>query len=288
MLPDQELPDFDAKWNFGDPAGSEREFRSILERRANAPQAYRLALRTQIARALGLQRKFDEAQATLDAVERELDESPVPRIRCLLERGRVLNSSARPLEARPLFAQAMQLGQQHQEDRLAVDAAHMLAITLRGEEALRANLEALRMAEASTQEGGRNWKGSLYNNIGWSYHDLGDYQRALEYFEKGVEFRQQQGKPGPLHVARWAVARALRSLGRFQEALDRQRQLETTGDGGEDPYVAEEIGECLLALGKGDEARPHFSKAHQGLKDDVSLLQREPERLARLATLGAG
>jgi len=253
MVPENELPDFDAQWNFGNPAASEQTFRSILAEQMAAPLDYRLALRTQIARTLGLQRKFDEAHALLDEVERELSNGGVARIRYLLERGRVLNSSSRALEARPLFVQAMELARAQDQDRLAVDAAHMVAITLKGQEALEANLEALAMAEASDQEGARNWKGSLYNNIGWSYHDLGDYQRALEYFEKGVDFRHQQGRPDLLHVARWAVARTLRSLGRVEEALELQRELKASHDG-EDRYVEEEIAECLKALGHTDEA----------------------------------
>jgi tetratricopeptide (TPR) repeat protein len=283
MAAENELPDFDAQWDFGNPAATEQMFRSILAQQQDAPLDYRLALRTQIARTFSLRRKFDEAHALLDEVERELTDDGVPRIRYLLERGRTLNSSSRPLEARPLFVRAMELARAQHQDRLAIDAAHMVAITLKGQQALDANLEALALAEASTQEGGRKWKGSLYNNIGWSYHDLGDYQRALEYFEKGVEFRRQEGKPGPLHIARWAVARALRSLGRFEEALARQREL--TSDAGNDPYVEEEIGECLLALGRDDEARSHFARAYDVLKDDAGLQQSAPERLARLAML---
>ncbi|HVJ14690.1 MAG TPA: hypothetical protein VM686_04590, partial [Polyangiaceae bacterium] len=101
MVPENELPDFDAQWNFGNPAASEQTFRSILAEQMAAPLDYRLALRTQIARTLGLQRKFDEAHALLDEVERELSNGGVARIRYLLERGRVLNSSSRALEARP-------------------------------------------------------------------------------------------------------------------------------------------------------------------------------------------
>jgi hypothetical protein len=51
--------DFDKLWNFNDPAESERKFRAL------PPDA---EVQTQIARAQGLQRKFDEAHKTLDAV----------------------------------------------------------------------------------------------------------------------------------------------------------------------------------------------------------------------------
>ena len=32
-----------------------------------------------------------------------------------------------------------------------------------------------------------------------------------------------------------------------------------------DPYVDQEIGECLLALGREDEAQPHLARAAEGL-----------------------
>jgi tetratricopeptide (TPR) repeat protein len=281
MVPENELPDFDAQWNFGNPAASEQTFRSILAEQMAAPLDYRLALRTQIARTLGLQRKFDEAHALLDEVERELSNGGVARIRYLLERGRVLNSSSRALEARPLFMQAMELARAQAQDRLAVDAAHMVAITLKGQEALAANLEALKMAEASSQEGARKWKGSLYNNIGWSYHDLGDYHQALTLFQKGVEFRRLQGEPVALRIALWTVARTIRSLGRFEDALQQQLDIQQAYPG-EHPFVEEEIGECLLALGRADEARAHFAKAYASLKDEPGLT---PERVLRLKEL---
>ena len=58
----------DAKWEFADPAASEARFRA---ERAQWPAGTREALEaeTQIARTQGLRRLFEEAHATLDAVE---------------------------------------------------------------------------------------------------------------------------------------------------------------------------------------------------------------------------
>ena len=53
-----------------------------------------------------------------------------------------------------------------------------------------------------------------------------------------------------------------------------------------DGYNHEEIGECLLALGRPDEARPHFARAYEILSKDAWLADGEPERLKRLAELG--
>jgi tetratricopeptide (TPR) repeat protein len=284
------LPDFDSQWNFGDPKASEEAFRKILAEHDDAPQAYRLELRTQVARALGLQRRFDEALAVLDEVEAELDvlerdEHRTPKVRYLLERGRVFNSSGEPGKARPLFDAAYELADQASEDRLAVDALHMVAIVCEGDEALEWNLEALAYAEESEQPGARKWLGSLYNNIGWSYHDLGQYERALEVFEKGLAWRMEQGQPVPTRIARWTVGRALRSLERLDEALEAQQAIRADFPDAELPYVEEELGECLLTLGRAEEAAPHFQTAWAGLKDDAWLAENEPERMARLEKL---
>jgi hypothetical protein len=101
--------------------------------RAELPSGLRLAaaheVSTQIARTLGLQRKFAEAHALLDAIEPRLTGLPTHvRVRYLLERGRVFNSSGAPERAVPLFAEALELAEADKDEFYAVDAAHMLGI----------------------------------------------------------------------------------------------------------------------------------------------------------------
>jgi Flp pilus assembly protein TadD len=86
-------------------------------------------------------------------------------------------------------------------------------------------------------------------------------------------------------MAQWAVARGLRSLRRYDEALAIQQDL--AGKVDSDGYVQEELGELMLAMGRSDEARPHFARAHAVLSQDEWLASNEPTRLARLAELGA-
>ena len=82
------------------------------------------------------------------------------------------------------------------------------------------------------------------------------------------------------------MARCLRSLGRTDEALTRQQALhaEHTALGTRDGFVLEELGECLLALGRGDEARPYFAQAHTELSQDAWLAEAEPARMAAAVT----
>ena len=87
------------------------------------------------------------------------------------------------------------------------------------------------------------------------------------------------------------MARCLRALGRPAEALaiHERLALETAAAGEpEDGYGTEEIGECLLALGREAEARPFLARAADLLGADTWLAEHEPDRIARLRRLGGG
>lgn len=284
----QNKPDFDSLWDYSNPEQTEIKFREILLQYPDDDPAF-LELLTQIARAQGLQRKFDKAHQTLDQVEKRVEgQSSRARIRYLLERGRVFNSSGKPEDSRPFFEQARDLAVKLSEDNYAVDAVHMLAIVAPPGSSLDLNLLAIQMAEASTQEKARDWLGSLYNNTGWSYHDMGEYEKALAIFQKAEAFRREKGSVPQIRIARWCVARTLRSLNRVEEALAMQMELKEEFDasGENDGYVFEEIGECLLLSNRAEDARPYFARAYEHLSQDPWLAEKEPERLARLKMLG--
>jgi tetratricopeptide (TPR) repeat protein len=278
----------DQAWDFDRPAESEGRFRRELATQPPAGAA-RLELLTQIARAQGLQRQFDAAQITLDGVEKALAGRP-PRVevRYLLERGRVFNSSNQAQRAVALFREALERGRAAHEDFLAIDAAHMLGIAAPAQERLRWNLEAVAMTERSEDARSKRWLASLYNNIGWTYHERGEYATALEYFEKALPAWQARGDAGAMRAGKWSIARALRSLGRYDEALAIQQALLADAEkrGEADGYVYEELGE--LALARGEAAAPWFAKAYAVLAQDASFAVNEHDRLERLRKLGTG
>lgn len=286
-----ELPEFDALWDFNDPAGTEAAFRSMLaEYAAAAPPLWRAELLTQIARTLGLQRRFDQADKVLDEVRSDAEGDPRVLSRWLLERGRVRNSSQRKGEATPLFLAAWQEAEKAGADYYAVDALHMLAIAAPAEEQMGWHRKAIERAAQSKEARARNWRASLLNNLGWTLHDAGQFEESLRTFQEALAAREEQGQEGPIRIAKWCVARCLRSLGRIEEALALQRSLkaELLAGGTSDGFVDEEIGECLLALGHADEAKPFFAEAHAALKDDPWLGNSEPGRLERLKRLAEG
>src|SRR5712675_1635824 len=141
MPPAAPLPDLDSLWDYDRPEASEAVFRSWLPAaRASGDPDGLAQLLTQVARAEGLQMKFDDAWRTLDEAEASLTEATqIAKVRLLLERGRVLNSSKR---------------------RFAVDAAHMLAIVETGDASAEWNRTAIALAEGSEDPRAKRWLGS--------------------------------------------------------------------------------------------------------------------------------
>ena len=287
---DSNLPDILGLWDYNDPAGTKSKLRAVLAKAvASDDRGYHAELLTQIARAQGLQRQFDEAHATLDRADAMIDsDMRRAKVRLLVERGRVFNSSGSADKAKPLFVEAWELASGEGIDGLAVDAAHMVATVEVREEGLKWNHKALDLANSSSDPDAQRWTGSLCNNIGWSHHSNGEYDKALIYFEQALQHRRAQGKADDIRIARWCIARCLRSLDRVEEALAVQRELEQQIAEIEDPdgYIYEELAECLQALGRTDEARAHCLRAHELLSKTAWFVEGEATRLARLAMLG--
>lgn len=284
------LPDFTTLWDFEHPDSTEAAFRALLPAARESGEADYLAqLLTQIARTQALQRQFEAAHATLDEAEAMLPQAlGKARVRYLLERGRTWNSSGHPEKGKPLFLEAWDLARSEKLDGLAIDAGHMVAIVEPPDSSIAWNERAMAYAEASSDPQAKGWLGSLYNNLGWAYHDRGDYAQALPVFEKALDWFAGRNAVNETRIAKWTVARCLRSLDRVEEALARQEALATefAASGEEDGYIFEEIGECLLLLHREAEARPHFARAYALLSKDEWLVANEAARLERLKALG--
>lgn len=295
---EQVHPEFLDQWDFANAAGSQARFEAEIARLT--PQQSRSAyiqLLSQIARAEGLQGHLSAAHVRLDEAESLLEghDLPAARLRCVLERGRLHHSLAhsaaarRTDAARDCYRDVLSESEQLGLDELAVDAAHMLAI-VDDQSRLDWNLRAIGIARASTSPPARRRLGSLYNNAGWSYHEQGDFVSALDMFENAYAFQRAHGGPEAVLVARWCVGRCFRSLGRLDLSLTIQQELSAAyadGDIPEPGFVAEELAECLLALGRVEESRPWFAQAHRRLATHAAwLLESDPPRMARLAELG--
>jgi tetratricopeptide (TPR) repeat protein len=224
-------------WDFDDPAGSEQRFRAAAE---TAEGRDRLVLLTQVARALGLQERYDEGHAVLDHLAVG---DPEVAARTSLERGRLLRSAGDPDAAGPHFDAAAGAARAEGLEALHVDALHMVALVAPVQEQHRRTEEALAAARSSEDQAARDWDASLLNNLGMVQADAGDWPAALASFEEALAARERIAEPARTRVARWMVGWALRNLGRTEEALAVQTALkaELEAAGEEDPYVDEEL-----------------------------------------------
>src|SRR5262245_11428893 len=124
-------------WDFNDPALSESRFRDAAAREPELDG--QLMAKTQVARSLGLQRQFDEDLQVLNEIDAAINppstpENPVtpPNVSAqtkayaLMERGRVLRSSGKKEESKPLFDEARAVAGAPTD--VVIDAIHMQAI----------------------------------------------------------------------------------------------------------------------------------------------------------------
>lgn len=275
--------DIDEFWEYSDPAASEERFRTALE---TAKGDLHLELLTQIARTFSLRERFDEAHEVLNDVEKQLAKAGArPKVRCLLERGRTFNSNGEKDKARELFIRAWEQAQEAHLEGLAVDAAHMVAITYSGgAEAIEWNQRGLEIARGSQDPKAKGLIPAMLNNSAWDLHQMGRFEEALTLFEEAQVEWTARGKPERIQIAKWSVARCLRSLKRYNEALTIQRALEAEHKeaGTTDGYVFEEIAENLALLGGNEEARLYFEKAYNELGKDDWFVKNEAKRLESL------
>ena len=229
--------DLRALWDFADPSASEQRVRDLAGSSAEPLATYAL---TQVARALGLQERYDDGHAVLDDLE---PTDPEAHVRIALERGRLLRSAGDEAAARPHFEAAARDAQAAGLEELEVDALHMVALVVEPAERLAAHHAALVRARAATEPAARDWDASLLNNIGMEHADAGDHPSALGSFEEALAARERIGDPARTRVARWMVGWSLRQVGEVDRAREVQRALKAELDaiGEHDPYVDEEL-----------------------------------------------
>ena len=223
------LENFDDVWGLlGDPIKVEAMLAKLLPAaQATADKSIYPQILSQIALAQGMQRKFSEAHATLDKAQAALtQDSEIAEVRILLDRGKVFQQSEHVSNACDCFEQSYKLATQLGFDIYAIDAAHMIAIiSEENADKIHWNELAIELANRTNNQQARRWLGSLYNNLGQNYLEAGRFEDALTAFTRTLNYRQEEGLIINIRVANWAIACALRGLGRLNEALDMQLSL---------------------------------------------------------------
>jgi tetratricopeptide (TPR) repeat protein len=242
-------------WDLGDLEGTEERLQAQVEQEESDPG--RAEVLTQLARVEGLRGDFDACERLLQRAESLAGEDPVARVRIDLERGRKLRSSGDPEASVPFFESAFERAREAGEQFLAGDAAHMVAIA-----------DPDKMAEwterglelAGSEPAAAYWAGPLLNNLGWHYVEKGCYEEALAVFERALDARERDPEnPAQIEIARYAVGKTLRLLGRPEEAATLIEQCVANSD--PDPYFHEELSEIYAVLGRAEEARKHAELA---------------------------
>ncbi|HEX6346713.1 tetratricopeptide repeat protein [Umezawaea sp.] len=267
-------------WDFADLTATGERFRARLAEPIT--DALRAEVLTQLARVEGLRGDFAAGHQLLADAEALAGPDSSGRVRVLLERGRLLRSSGAEPEALPLFAAAFVLAGHRGDEYLAVDAAHMAALVDSAEEWTRRGVE---LARRSADPLVRAWIGPLMNNLGWEHHGAGRFTEALTAFQHALNAREQtEDDPHEVEVARYAVARTLRALGRPAEAVELMRRAVewTRTSGVPDGWFHEELAEDCAAVERWAEAAEQARLA-LGLLD----ANQAPERVNRLRELAA-
>lgn len=204
-------------WDFEDLEASERRLLEQLERETS--DEGRAEVLTQLARVHGLRGQFSEGERLINEAESLAGSSPAARARIQMERGRLHLSNGDAGGALRFFVSAFKIAHNAGEQFLAADAAHMAALATphrRGKVAW--TERGTRIAEASADPQVSYWLGPLLSNLGWEYQDAGEYQAALDCFERALEARKRYpDMPALIQHAKDAVAEALRALGRGDE-----------------------------------------------------------------------
>jgi tetratricopeptide (TPR) repeat protein len=242
-------------WDFDDLGVSEHRLRHQLEQETTAPG--RAEVLTQLARVEALRDGFDACEELLQQAESLAGGDRVAQVRIDLERGRKLRSSGAGGASVPLFESAFRQACEVGELFLAGDAAHMVAIA-DADKMLEWTQRGLDLAEAEPDAA--YWAGPLLNNLGWHHYEAGDYDAALAAFEAALQARaRDRERPLEIEIARYAVAKTLRALGRAHEAAPMLEQ--SIANSPPDVYFHEELAETYAALGRAEEAREQAARA---------------------------
>ncbi|HEX4057296.1 MAG TPA: hypothetical protein VHX87_03125 [Galbitalea sp.] len=206
MSPHITQEQLDELWDFDDAVKSEAQLRAALARASDPVAAEELT--TQVARSLGLQDRFDEAEKLLDSITAP---TGVVAVRVLLERGRLRTSSDHLAEAIPLFEAALLAAAAEDLDFLEIDSAHMLVIAepARAEHWTARGLETV---DETTDRRTKRWTFTLHNNLGWHFFDDGEPARALVEFELAADAASEFGTPQQQEHAQQAIDQARAEL----------------------------------------------------------------------------
>jgi len=103
----------------------------------------------------------------------------------------------------------------HELHERAIDAAHMVAITGTYDEQVEWAHKAIKEAET---HGITSWLGPLWNNLGATYEELGEFDKCIDAYKNAREQHYKYGDEINKLIADWAVGHAYRLAGKYEAA----------------------------------------------------------------------
>jgi tetratricopeptide (TPR) repeat protein len=274
-------------WNFDDLDATERRFAALLD--AEEPGDGRAEVLTQLARIDGLRGDLQAGDARLDEAAALEPAGPAATARIDLERGRLRRSAGDLASALQLFVSAFAIALEGRCDFLAADAAHMAALAAPDGEGFEQWTKCgIELAE--TREAAAYWLGPLLTNLGWHYFEDGRLDLALDAFGRALRERERRAEnPAAIEIARFAVGKSLRALGRSSEAIPLLERAVAWAEqsGAPDGWFHEELAEEYAAVGRGADAREQARHAIPLLEATDPAFAGDAERRERLRTLAS-
>lgn len=288
-----QFPDIDGYWSSGDLAVTEAAIRAVLPTDlAGEWNSTALNAITQLVRVQNLQGKSTEARETLELARKLIHALPPAngarnKIRLLIEEGRHLCLAMMPSKAQTHFQQAWTMATSANEAFLAIEIAVMFSISQPPKSKNDWLQRAIELAEKADVPEARLWLAQLYLMDGWHAFDFRRFEDALKSFKLALDRPSERGEMTSPIMIKWCIARALRALGRNQEALDIQNELlaEVSISGKLNGYIFLEIAECLQLLKKTEEAKTYFESAYKELSVNGWYSDNNASELSRMQHL---
>ena len=193
-------------------------------------------------------------------------------------RGRFEWKAKEYAKAEATFTEMYEYCLEREMHRLAIDAAHMVALVGDVETKIEWALKAIKAAEAGGEETA-GWLGPIWNNLGWTYDGMGEADKALEALLKARKHHYENGNDLSKVVADIFVGIAQRKAGKLEEAMEtiKAAQARVEQLAGENPdnkeYIERkgdcrrELGEHALLAGEREAALEHFRAARDLLRE---------------------
>jgi tetratricopeptide (TPR) repeat protein len=270
------------------------------DRKAQAIETYKMAVDTamaeennsaltdaysQIARSYLSMDLMDEGRVWLvKAEEVAKKDEPEAWARYLAVKGRFLwkekvaetgESAPEVKEAARVFNELYDFALKHNLYEQAIDAANMMTIVGNMQDRVEWGLKGIKAAE----EGGyKDWLAPLWNNLGWTYNDLGMYDKALEALMEARRYHYIKGELHSMLVADWSVAHAYRMAGQLDSSLTWAQRATIWAkdmyDGDPTADNAELLGMCYKEMGEAALAKGNERRALAGFRSAKIYLEK--------------